>query len=64
MQPAPVEEPPVEEPVVAPPAPTLDQEYAEYKSWSGIHDITLSEYLREKAWKQKMELYDTSALDL
>ena len=62
--PAAVEEPPVEEPAVAPPAPTLDQEYAEYKSWSGLHDMTLSEYLREKAWKQKMELYDTSMIDV
>ena len=59
-----VEEPLVEERAVAPPALTLDQEYAEYKSWSGLHDMTLSEYKRHKAWKQNMELYDTSMLDL
>jgi hypothetical protein len=60
----PVEEPLVEEPVVAPPALTLEQEFEEYKSWSEMYDMTLSEYIREKEWKQKMELYDTSLLDV
>jgi hypothetical protein len=60
----PVEEPLVEEPVVAPPALTLEQEFEEYKSWSEIYDMALSEYKKEKEWKQKMELYDTSALDV
>ena len=60
----PVEEPQVEEPVVAPPAPTLAQEFAEWKRETGIYDMSLSLYQELAAWKQKMELYDTSLLDL
>ena len=62
---APEEEPPVEEPAVAPPKiSTLAQEFAEWKRETGIHDASLSEYNNHKAWKQNLELYDTSLLDL
>jgi hypothetical protein len=54
---------PVEEPAVAPPGPTLAQEFAEWKRETEIHDASLSEYKMHKAWMQKMELYDTSLLD-
>ena len=57
--------PPVPEPQAATPKiSTLAQALAEWKRETGVYNVSLREYKEFVEWKQKMELYDASLLDL
>ena len=57
-------EPPQEEETPAPQITTTPaQEYAKW-NWEGLKIVSLREFEEHTRWKQKIDLYDTSLLDL